>query len=211
MNDDKIEGDGMTRRETWALALVASAGAVGCQLDPGNFNAYQPISSRGQVATIFVEDTGGGVTLEHWAFTGTTDYVPTRGVETQPSRDRWDLRTFTSEMCNPGPVKKYLKVSTTEYPLACGSPTPPSVTPPADGVLGDGSYRVLQSGVNVGTVFVSNHVEHWGVSGSFNRRSGFVVEPISELTYQGWASLVCGRYNPRTYWVVTSQPGTLCT
>lgn len=198
------------RTRPLTLAAVIAAAVVGCQLDPGNFIAFQFEADNRQVALINVVADTHGVTTEHWAFNTRNSYDPARGVDTVPSRSGWTFDEFKQQACAGG-VSKYLQVATTEYPLVCSNPVQPTVATPPDAILGDGSFTVTQSGREVGTVFVTGKVEHWGViTGTFNRGAGFSVRPRKALTYATWASYVCSNYNPRTYWVVTSTTARLC-
>jgi len=194
------------------IAVLLGASGLGCQIDPGNYIAYQFYSDKARVATIFVDETPEHVTTEHWVFDESARYDPARGVDTVPSSTGpADLRAFKDQMCSGRPGK-YLTVATTEFPLDCAHPAQPKVATPPDSILGDGSYVVTQNGREVGTVFVENKVEHWAViTGTFRRAAGFFARPRPRLTYDTWAAYACSQYNPRTYWVVTSSlPGALC-
>jgi hypothetical protein len=194
-----------------AGALAAVVGA-GCQLDPGNFGGYQfhdpPVN---KVSNIWVEDTGGGVTTEHWAFNNAT-YSDTLGIDTVNSGGSGSMTSFRDEACR-NPVRSYMKVATTENALDCAHPVRPAVAAHSVSVLGDGSYIVRQEGREMGVVFVQNRVEHWAVKTSeFNRDRGFNVRPRpTAFSWASWARYACDNYNPRTYWVVTAvDGGRLC-
>jgi hypothetical protein len=194
-----------------ATAAVVGWLAAGCQLDPGNFGAFQFYDpERRQIATVHVDEDRGGVTTEHWAFNSQA-YDPARGVDTVRSGDPGNFDRFRTNACR-SPPRKYLMVATTENPLDCGQPTQPNVKPPTDSVLGDGSYEVRQRGNEVGTVFVQNRIEHWAViTDRFRRADGFQVRPRSTaLDWASFAQYACKAYAQRTYWVVTATAGSLC-
>lgn len=210
---DRIEGERAAAAHVAgvcvaAAALVALVGS-GCQLDPGNFGGYQfhePPTVR-QVSTIWVEDTGGGVTTEHWAFNNST-YGDTLGIDTVNNGGSGSLTAFRDQACR-NPVRAYMKVATTENALNCTTPVRPTVAAHSVSVLGDGSYVVRQEGREMGVVFVQNRVEHWAVkTREFNRDRGFNVRPRpTAFSWAGWARYACDNYNPRTYWVVTAEDG----
>ena len=195
----------------WIIALAAATGTAGCQLDPGNFIAYQfQTPENNQIATVHVNEIAGGATTEHWAFNRNA-YDPIKGVDVvRDSGNLGDFAAFKDKACRE-PVRKYLQVATNERALNCEAPIPPKVTTPADAVLGDGTYEVRQSGVEVGIVYVKNKVEHWAViTNRFRRPDGFQVRPRAALDWSGFAEYACRNYSPRTYWVVTATVGTLC-
>ena len=202
---------GGARRWFIALAATSAIGAAGCQLDPGNFIAYQFYDpDRKEIATVHVNEIAGGATIEHWAF-NSSPYDPTKGVDTVRSgSDLGDFASFKEKVCR-APVRKYLQVATDERALSCEHPVPPKVSSPADAVLGDGTYEVRQGGAEVGIVFVKNKVEHWAViTDRFRRPDGFQVRPRAALDWPAFAQYACKQYSPRTYWVVTATVGTLC-
>jgi len=198
---------------TAALAIGLVAGCLaGCQLDPGNFGAYQFYDpDRRQIATVHVAEDSPGVNTEHWAFNSAA-YDSARGVDTVRTGDPGNFDKFKTNACRGSTPRKYLMVATTENRLDCGHPTQPDVKPPADAVLGDGSYEVRQNGIEVGTVFVHNRVEHWAViADRFKRADGFQVRPRADrYDWDKFAQYACSHYRERTYWVVTATAGTLC-
>ena len=106
-----------------ALALLAGAG---CQLDPGNFGGYQfyTTPTPNQVSVIWVQDMHGA-TLEHWAFNNNT-YGDTMGIDTVHKTGAGSMTEFKNKACAT-PVRSYIKVATTEYPLDCASPVKPTI------------------------------------------------------------------------------------
>lgn len=152
-------------------------------------------------------------TAEHWVFLGDKPYDHAAPLSIQrigPASGmiHTSLATFLSDMATRN-VARYVIAKAAALP----PPSPeaaPSINQTSCTILSKGAYHVSQKGQRVGALLVTDQVEHWGVTRSYDMEIGFDVEPVREVwDYARWATWVNSNFDPCIYWVVTAEIGKL--